>query len=191
MAPYSRWVHPSFRQTLMDACDEFLQSTDCSNDKTWSKLITRVAKDITDIAKEKNESLPDDLEKVILMYLFFSSLIMIHISSVYAYGLATTHLAIPKRRAQQKRSRIHVGTQHHPGHGRLSLYVATSFPTAFQTSKRGFPTVEKKISESIVLRWQPSLKNSAKRKRSNVRISQWSGILKHCQKSFNSSKRSV
>src|ERR1700692_1150786 len=25
MAPYSRWVHPSFRQTLMDACDEYLQ----------------------------------------------------------------------------------------------------------------------------------------------------------------------
>jgi len=72
MAPYSRWVHPSFRQTLMDACDEYLQSTDRGNDKTRSKLITRVAKDITDIAKEKNEALPDDLEKVILMFLSLS-----------------------------------------------------------------------------------------------------------------------
>ena len=55
----------------MDACDEYLQSTDRGNDKTRSKLITRVAKDITDIAKEKNEALPDNLEKVILMFLFF------------------------------------------------------------------------------------------------------------------------
>jgi hypothetical protein len=64
MAPYSRWVKESFKQTLLDNCDEYLETTDRGTDKTRSKLITRVAQDITAIALAKKEELPDDLEKV-------------------------------------------------------------------------------------------------------------------------------
>ena len=65
MPPYSRWVHDLFRSILVDSCDEYLESSDRGSDKTRSKFITRVATDITDIANNNNESLPDDLEKVI------------------------------------------------------------------------------------------------------------------------------
>jgi len=65
MGPYSRWVHASFKHILLDACDEWLNSTNRGNDKTWSTLITQVSKEITDIAQAKEESLPSDLEKVI------------------------------------------------------------------------------------------------------------------------------
>jgi hypothetical protein len=51
MSPYSHWVHPSFRQTLVDYCDEFLQSSDQGTKKTRSKCITQVAQEITDIVK--------------------------------------------------------------------------------------------------------------------------------------------
>ena len=64
MAPYARWVHSSFKQTLIDACDEFLESNDRGTDKKCTEVIKRVSKDITDIAQEKGEQLPDDLEKV-------------------------------------------------------------------------------------------------------------------------------
>jgi hypothetical protein len=68
MAPYARWVLPSFKQTLVDACDEYLKANDHSNDKPRSQLIARVSKDITDIAEANNEKLPDDLEKVCIIY---------------------------------------------------------------------------------------------------------------------------
>lgn len=64
MAPH-RWVHQSFKQTLMDACDEYLDTNDRGNEKTRSKLITRVAEEISTIAKDKKEEIPDELEKVI------------------------------------------------------------------------------------------------------------------------------
>jgi hypothetical protein len=64
MAPYSRWVKESFKQTLLDNCDNYLETTDRGTDKTRSKLITRVAQDIAAIALAKEEELPDDLEKV-------------------------------------------------------------------------------------------------------------------------------
>jgi hypothetical protein len=64
MAPYARWVLPSFKDSLLSSCDEYLASNDRGSDKTRSKLITRVSKDITDIAQNNNERLPDDLEKV-------------------------------------------------------------------------------------------------------------------------------
>jgi len=64
MAPYSCWVKESFKQTLLDNCDEYLETTDRGTDKTRSKLITRVAQDIAAIALAKKEELPDDLEKV-------------------------------------------------------------------------------------------------------------------------------
>jgi hypothetical protein len=67
MAPYARWVLPSFREILVGACDEYLESNDRGTDKKRSKLITRIAKDLTDIAQEKGEQLPDDLEKVTMM----------------------------------------------------------------------------------------------------------------------------
>ena len=57
------WVHPSFRQILLDHCNEYINSSDRGSDKTWSKLITRVSKDITDIAEVI--PLPSDIEKVI------------------------------------------------------------------------------------------------------------------------------
>jgi hypothetical protein len=64
MAPYARWVLPSFKQILVDACDTYLDTNDRSDEKTRSKLITRVAKDISDIAQANKEAIPDDLEKV-------------------------------------------------------------------------------------------------------------------------------
>jgi len=68
MAPYSRWVHSSFRQTLLDYCNDYLDTSDHGSDKTRSKLITRVAQEITSIADAQVEAvtLPDDLEKVII-----------------------------------------------------------------------------------------------------------------------------
>src|ERR1700729_394335 len=65
MAPYTRWVFPLFRTILVNHCDDYLNSSDRGTDNGRSKLITEVAKDITDIAQEKGENIPDDLEKVI------------------------------------------------------------------------------------------------------------------------------
>jgi hypothetical protein len=64
MPPYTRWVHASFRDVLSKSCDEYLKTSDRGNDKTRAKLVTRVSKDITEIAKREKETLPDDLEKV-------------------------------------------------------------------------------------------------------------------------------
>jgi hypothetical protein len=61
---YSRWVLPSYKAILESHCDEFLESTDRGSDKARSKVITQVAKEITDDANQRNETLPDDLEKV-------------------------------------------------------------------------------------------------------------------------------
>ena len=69
MAPYARWALPSFRTILVNHCDEYLKSTDRGTDKTRSKLITQVAKDITDIAQQREEKIPDDLEKVISQHI--------------------------------------------------------------------------------------------------------------------------
>jgi hypothetical protein len=65
MAPYARWVKESFKQTLIDSCDEYLDTNDRGNEKHRSKLITRVADEIGAIAKDKTEDVPDDLEKVL------------------------------------------------------------------------------------------------------------------------------
>ena len=64
MPPYARWVHGSFRDVLIESCDEYLKTSDRGNDKTRSKLVTRVSNAITEIAKREKETLPDDLEKV-------------------------------------------------------------------------------------------------------------------------------
>jgi hypothetical protein len=65
MSPYARWVVPSFKDILVDSCDEYLDSSDRGNDKTRSALIARVTKDIADIADKERASVPNDLEKVI------------------------------------------------------------------------------------------------------------------------------
>jgi len=99
MAPYARWVLQSFKQTLVNACDEYLDTNDHSNEKTRSRLITRVSKDISDIAQANNEAIPDDLEKVItpdiVVLLNYN-----RCSSVSAYGLGTMHPDMRKRRGQ-------------------------------------------------------------------------------------------
>ena len=79
MAPYSCWVHSSFRQTLLDYCNDYLDTSDRGSDKTRSKIITRVAKEITDKAAENNEPVPDDVEKVplILHAIYTATLIII------------------------------------------------------------------------------------------------------------------
>jgi len=64
MAPYSRWVLPSFKNTLLGNCDSYLESSDRGNDKTRSKLITQVTQEIATIAQANGEPVPDDLEKV-------------------------------------------------------------------------------------------------------------------------------
>ena len=65
MSPYACWVVPSFKDILVNACDEYLASNDRGNDKTRSTLIGRVTKDIADIADKEKASVPNDLEKVI------------------------------------------------------------------------------------------------------------------------------
>ena len=69
MAPYTHWALPSFRKIPVNHCDEYLNSTDYGTDKTCSKLITQVAKDITDIARQREEKIPDGLEKVISLHI--------------------------------------------------------------------------------------------------------------------------
>lgn len=68
MAPYTCWVQDSFKTILIDACDEYFQTNDCSPNKSCSKLITWIAVEITDSARESNVSLPDELEKVRFLY---------------------------------------------------------------------------------------------------------------------------
>jgi len=68
MGPYTRWVAPSFKNIMVEACDDYLETSDRGNNKTCSKLIAHVAKDIVDIAQANGEALPNELEKVIIMF---------------------------------------------------------------------------------------------------------------------------
>jgi len=79
MGQYSRWVQQSAKEILLSACDEYVQTSDRGSDKTRSKIITRVAKEITDKAAENNEPVPDDVEKVplILHAIYTATLIII------------------------------------------------------------------------------------------------------------------
>ena len=65
MAPYARWVHESFKDTLINSCDEYLDTNDRGSEKTQSILITRVAQEIAAIAQDKELAIPGELEKVI------------------------------------------------------------------------------------------------------------------------------
>ena len=71
MAPYARWVLESFKHILVDSCDEYFNTSDRSNDKSRSKLITRVANNIAAIAQDKKERVPDDLEKVTFLFITY------------------------------------------------------------------------------------------------------------------------
>jgi hypothetical protein len=64
MAPYNRWAQGPFKKILLDSCDAYLESSDRGPDKTRSKLIKKVAEEITAISERTHEPLPDDLEKV-------------------------------------------------------------------------------------------------------------------------------
>ena len=69
MAPYVRWVMESFKHILVDSCDEYFNTSDRGNDKSWSKLITRVTNNIAAIAQDKKQRVPDDLEKVTFIFI--------------------------------------------------------------------------------------------------------------------------
>jgi hypothetical protein len=71
MAPYARWVLESFKHILVDSCDKYFDTNDRGNDKSWSKLITRVANDIAAIAQDQNQRVPDDLEKVTFLFITY------------------------------------------------------------------------------------------------------------------------
>ena len=69
MAPYARWVLPSFKMILVNHCDDYLNSSDRGTDKACSKLIAKVVKEITDIAQQRSEKIPDALEKAISLHI--------------------------------------------------------------------------------------------------------------------------
>ena len=68
MAPYTHWVHDLFKDLLHDSCDEYLQSSDHGQDKTWTKLITRVSTNIAEIVLDNNVVVPNNLEKVVYLF---------------------------------------------------------------------------------------------------------------------------
>jgi hypothetical protein len=58
------WVLSSFKHLLIDSCQEYINSTDKSKEKSRTALITRVAVEIRHAVEGTTEGLPDDLEKV-------------------------------------------------------------------------------------------------------------------------------
>jgi hypothetical protein len=72
MAPYTHWVHDSFKKVLLVSCDAFLESNDQGPEKTRSKLIKMVSEEITEISEWTHEPLLDDLEKVSNIFDMFS-----------------------------------------------------------------------------------------------------------------------
>jgi len=161
MGPYSLWVQQSFKQTLLDHCDEYLNTTNRGNGKSRSKLITNVANDILAVAADK-AALPTDLEKVLNQKLFYSYL-LISLFSVSVTGLQTMLLEMQRRRDPEGRGRIHEAIQHQQGHGWPSWSVAISCRRRCPRSRNCFPEAEKKISESITPHLQKSFPSSMKK----------------------------
>ena len=58
------WVQPSFKNILIDACQEYLNTTDKGKEKLRSALITRVAEEIRLVVAGTADTLPEDTEKV-------------------------------------------------------------------------------------------------------------------------------
>ena len=68
MAPYTHWIHDLFKNLLHNSCDEYLESSDCGQDKIQTKLITRVSANIAEIASNNNVVVPSDLENVVYLF---------------------------------------------------------------------------------------------------------------------------
>ena len=146
MAPYARWVLPSFKNTLLSACDEYMTTNDRGSDKARSKLITRVAKDITDIVEgNENEKVPDDLEKVGNVVTLHALRIAYHMSSVSAHGLATMHPAIPRRPWRKNPRLTRVAILPLSGHGRPSRFAVPCSWIVLPTSSLNCPTKAKRL----------------------------------------------
>jgi hypothetical protein len=58
------WVLPSFKNILIDSCQEYLKTTDKGKEKSRSAFITRVSGEIRLAVEGTADQLPDDLEKV-------------------------------------------------------------------------------------------------------------------------------
>lgn len=186
MGPYSLWVQQSFKQTLLDHCDEYLNTTNRGNGKSRSKLITNVANDILAVAADK-AALPTDLEKVLNQKLFYSYL-LISLFSVSVTGLQTMLLEMQRRRDPEGRGRIHEAIQHQQGHGWPSWSVAISCRRRCPRSRNCFPEAEKKISESITPHLQKSFPSSMKKTWRNAKTSQSSGIQSLYRMMFKESR---
>lgn len=149
---YARWVHDSFRHVLVDACDEYLETNDRNSDKTRSKLISRISKEITSIAKTNNESLPDELEKVhkLCSHFRMSETYSGHIVRVCASGWETPRTDTRRKRGLRNQRWTLVATLHRAGAGRPSPYASTSLQTAFPKSRKIYPRAMKRTLASMV-----------------------------------------
>jgi hypothetical protein len=58
------WVLSSFKQLLIDASEEFMNTSDKAKDKPRTALVARVADQIRQIVDGTEDRLPDELEKV-------------------------------------------------------------------------------------------------------------------------------
>ena len=137
MAPYARWVNESFKQMLIDACDEYLDTNDHGGEKTRSKLITRVSKEIAAITTDKNERVPDELEKVNVQpsYTLYIPTHILNVSSVCVIGSETTRPDMRKTQSYRNPSLIPAVIRHRQNCGRLSQCAAIYLPSAFPTSR--------------------------------------------------------
>jgi hypothetical protein len=60
------WVLPSFKNILIDASQEFLNSTDKGKDKARTALVMRIAGEVREAVATSGDPLPEELEKVCL-----------------------------------------------------------------------------------------------------------------------------
>src|ERR1700722_17356257 len=58
------WVIPGFKHILIESSKEYVNSTDKGKHKTRTSLITRVAEAICEAVEDTDDTLPNDLEKV-------------------------------------------------------------------------------------------------------------------------------
>ena len=156
---YARWVHDSFRHVLVDASDKYLETNDRNSDKTRSKLINRICKEITIIANTNNESLPDELHKVYMFHPQFrlSEAYLKDIVGAYGSGLETPQPDMRRMLRQRNRKWTLVATRRPAGLGRPNLHANTSLLTAFPKSRRLYPKGATRILGSMA---PPSLRFS-------------------------------
>lgn len=70
LATMSPWVHESFKQTLIDSSEAYLNSHDRGPHKDRTIKIIEVCDKVKKIAKEANVLLPSDLQKVNFVLIF-------------------------------------------------------------------------------------------------------------------------